>query len=148
MKPQQLHSPPAPRRAGLTVAEAMAELRRNNFHDWIQKIHEIDWSQGITKQWQVMLGVASAAIMGIAESEARVLLMNMVVYHHGSITHNDFFRIITWAYDGYMAYSPPQYVLDFKSNFDLEVAASAEFDGGECDREFLAEYNIPYVSRW
>jgi hypothetical protein len=148
MKPQQLHSPVAPRRAGLTVAEAMLEIQRRNKQDWIQKIHEIDWSQGINKQWQCMLGFATGAIMGIGIAEARVLLMNMVIYHDGLIAHTEFFRISNWAYDGYMEYSSPQYVLDFKESFALEVAASAQFDGGECDREFLAEYNIPYVSGW
>lgn len=146
MNTSELHSPPAHRRIGFSVQEALAEIKKHYFTDWTIKLRGLDWKKSGTKRWQVTWGFATASCMGVDPDQAQDFLMKMIVCHGGFVSKTDIEQIRFWADHGYLHYSMAPYILDFRASFSLELVTSAEFDGGECDREFLAAYDITRAS--
>jgi hypothetical protein len=120
---------PAPRNIWLTFTHAIAEIERENLHEWLRKISDLDWTQGNTKHQQLQSGFASAARMEIASDQAQDHLIEMIETHGGSVNLRDVVRIRNFRYDSNEeCSSSPQPKTHFDKAFALKVAASAKID--------------------
>jgi hypothetical protein len=90
---------PAPRNAWLTFNHALAEIARENLHEWLRKIRELEWTSGNSKHQQLQSGFSSAARMEIEPTLAQETLVEMIETHGGSVNLRDVVRIRNWAYN-------------------------------------------------